>query len=309
MPPATGDADPTDRPEPGPEAPSAPRVPRDLRETFVAVGDPPRGALLRASFRREFRRLDLIRSAEPGWRPPRREGDGPGDGGERGRAGGAADVPGMAGGGGGAADVPGRGPIHVVPLDGGGQAVVRPFRRGGLVRHLVEARYFLGDRAFHELALLARLRRRDLPVPRPLAAVQSRRIPGYRAALVTRRIAGVEPLSRLLPGSPPDRTRRLMEAVGRTVGRLHAVGAAHADLNAHNLLADPEASDRPVYLVDLDRGRLGDTPLPERAARGNLRRLRRSLEKLSLEGALDHWDGFLRSYRRNREGTAGGSTG
>jgi 3-deoxy-D-manno-octulosonic acid kinase len=187
--------------------------------------------------------------------------------------------------------------------------VVRPFRRGGLVRHLVEARYFLGDRAFHELALLARLRRRDLPVPRPLAAVQSRRIPGYRAALTTRRIPGVEPLSRLLPGSPPDRTRRLMEAAGRTVGRLHAVGAAHADLNAHNLLADPEPSDRPVYLVDLDRGRLGDPPLPERAARGNLRRLRRSLEKLSLEGALDHWDGFLRSYRRNREGTAGGSTG
>ncbi len=290
MPPATGDADPTDRPEPGPEAPSAPRVPRDLRGTFVAVGDPPRAALLRASFRREFERLDLIRSAEPGWRPPRREGDGGGDGGD-------------------GADVPGRGPIHVVRLAGGGQAVVRPFRRGGLVRHLVEARYFLGDRAFHELALLVRLRARDLPVPRPLAAVQSRRIPGYRAALVTRRIPGVEPLSRLLPEGPPDRTRRLMEAAGRTVGRLHAAGARHADLNAHNLLADPGPSDRPVYLVDLDRGRLGDPPLPERAARGNLRRLRRSLEKLSLEGALDHWDGFLRSYRRSRDGTAGGSTG
>lgn len=263
-------------------------MPEDLRPDHVAIREPPRAALLRAGFVEEFDRLDLIRSAEPGWRPPAPS---------RGSAGAGSEAR------------PGRGPLHLIDLAGAGQAVVRPFRRGGLVRRLVEARYFLGDRAFHELVLLARLRRRGVPVPRPLAAVQSDRVVGYRAALVTRRIPGVAPLSRLLRRESPGGVERLMASAGETVARLHEAGGWHADLNAHNLLADPDDPERPVHLVDLDRGRLGDGPVEPGPARRNLRRLHRSLEKLSLREALDYWDSLERAYSRNREATAGGSAG
>ncbi len=127
-------------------------------------------------------------------------------------------------------------------------------------------------RAFAEWRLLAYLWRRGLPVPRPIAARYRRGGPWYRCDLITELIPEARPLSAWLAAAPLEQS--CWPAVGAAIGRLHAVGADHADLNAHNLLLDPRGG---VSIVDLDRGRL-------RAPGGwtlrNLERLHRSLCKV-----------------------------
>ena len=94
----------------------------------------------------------------------------------------------------------------------------------------------------------------------------------YRCDLITRRIADAVPLSEALAAAPG----RALESVGATVRRLHDAGADHADLNAHNILIDPRGM---VSVIDFDRGRLRRHG--GRWAARNLRRLRRSLVKIS----------------------------
>lgn len=240
-------------------------IPDWMEDRFRVRRGGPVTAAVRDDFLEYFRRYDLMQAAD---RPP--------------------DAPGVGRSGGGDGDA-GRGAVYHLPVGKLGQAVLRPYRRGGLVRHLVERRYFLGDRAFDELALTERLRRLELPVPEPLAAVQRSAPPGYRAALVTRRIPGVRPLPALLEAGSRE-PEDLMAAAGRTVGRLHREGAWHADLNAHNLLSDPTGGA--VHVVDFDRGRFFEDGVPGFFARSNRKRLRKSLEKLGLSAAREAWPAF-----------------
>jgi 3-deoxy-D-manno-octulosonic acid kinase len=64
----------------------------------------------------------------------------------------------------------------------------------------------------------------------------------YRAALLTVRISGATPpvRSSLMPF-----VRRSGAGVGATVAAFHAAGICHADLNAHNILIDPNDSGAP----------------------------------------------------------------
>jgi 3-deoxy-D-manno-octulosonic acid kinase len=174
------------------------------------------------------------------------------------------------------------------------QWVLRHYRRGGWVARLSRDRYlWTGEvrvRAFAEFRLLATLVAQGLPVPVPIAARYHRQGIWYRCDLITRRIAGAAALSGMLTASPlSDASWR---RIGSTVARLHFAGADHADLNAHNILIDERGA---VSVVDFDRGRLRragpeaerNRPWrtePKRAwAAGNLRRLRRSLVKISAD--------------------------
>jgi 3-deoxy-D-manno-octulosonic acid kinase len=176
--------------------------------------------------------------------------------------------------------------------------VLRHYRRGGLIARISEDRYvWAGEervRAFAEWRLLAALARRGLPVPEPVAAWYRRQGPIYRCDLITRRIAHAEALSAVLtsralaPGS--------WRAIGEVVARLHASGGDHADLNAHNILLDDQGA---VSVIDFDRGRLR---APGAWTAGNLRRLHRSLTKISLvlppgRFSREAWDSFLDGYR------------
>lgn len=248
-------------------------IPEWMEDRFDVLRRGPATAAVRDDFGEYFDRYDLMESAE---RPPQAPGVNRSEGGPEG----------------------GRGPVYLLPVGKLGQAVLRPYRRGGLVRHLLERRYFFGNRAFDELALTERLRRMEFPVAEPLAAVQRKDSPGYRAAIVTRRIPGAEPLPRLLR----EGTRGaddLMGAAGRTLGRLHREGIWHADPHAHNLLADPTGGA--VYVVDFDRGRRFDGEVWGFFARSNRNRLEDSLEKLGLEEALEAWPAFEEAYEEERE--------
>lgn len=179
--------------------------------------------------------------------------------------------------------------------------LLRHYRRGGLARHFSDDRYLRTglrrSRPWRELALLMRLDAGGMPVPPPVAA----RIthggplrPWYRGDLVTGYLEGTRTLAESLRAGRVDDA--IWSAVGATIARFHAVGVDHADLNAHNVLLDDSGA---VYLVDFDRARLR---WPGRWRRGNLARLRRSLDKLQaaeqrLGFGEDDWNRLLAGYR------------
>jgi 3-deoxy-D-manno-octulosonic acid kinase len=174
---------------------------------------------------------------------------------------------------------PGRGSTLFLQL-GGRALTLRHFRRGGWMAPLLGDRYlWIGlrrTRATRELALLAQLHSRGLPVPRPVAARVCRAGCVYRGDIITERIAHAQSLAaRLGTAALAGRDWR---ALGSVLRRFHRAGVYHADLNAHNIVQD--AAGR-FYLVDFDRGRLR---APARGWRGrNLARLRLSLDKLTAE--------------------------
>ena len=190
----------------------------------------------------------------------------------------------------------GRGQVRLLQAGALGEAVIRPYLRGGLPGRLVRERYLAGSRAFHELVLTARLHDLGVPVPEVLAAIQVRHAPGYTAQLITRRVAGTSPAAQVLRDATITDATPVMEEMGRSTRRLHRAGGWHADLNANNFLVAAARVDVPAIIIDLDRGRFWTRGVPAPLAKGNLRRLRRSLRKLGLSGALGAWDAFLDGY-------------
>jgi 3-deoxy-D-manno-octulosonic acid kinase len=183
-----------------------------------------------------------------------------------------------------------------------GRWVLRHYRRGGWVARLFTDHYvWSGERrvrAFAEWRLLAALSRRGLPVPKPLGARYRRSGLVYRCDLITERIAGARTLSDLLTAAPLS--MRTWRAVGAVVARLHAAGADHADLNAHNILIAPEAEEAEgrVSVIDFDRSRLRP---PGAWTRRNLARLHRSLDKVTRGLPADRfsaaaWKSLLDGY-------------
>ena len=170
----------------------------------------------------------------------------------------------------------GRGTTHFFDL-GNYAAVLRHYRRGGLVAKFNSDCYLWtgleSSRPWREWELLAALREKKLPVPKPLAARVVTAGVWYRGDLLMEEISRAQPLSQwLMQQSLAEST---WQAVGATIRRFHAAGVYHADLNAHNILLDAE--DR-VSLIDFDRGKL--RAVSRVWAQANVSRLQRSLTKL-----------------------------
>ncbi len=180
------------------------------------------------------------------------------------------------------------------------QWALRHYRRGGLVAKLVTDRYlWLGlerSRAWREWHLTAQLHQRGLPGPAPVAARVIRDGVSYRADLITQRIPLAEPLSQRL------RSAALSGDVWRQLGallrRFHDAGLDHADLNAHNILLNPQNQ---FWLIDFDKAKLraGDG-----GREANLQRLQRSLKKLQGQSAQFFWTET--DWAALRAGYAGG---
>jgi 3-deoxy-D-manno-octulosonic acid kinase len=159
-----------------------------------------------------------------------------------------------------------------------GPAVLRHYRRGGLVARISDDTYlWRGEdavRSYAELRVLAAAQAAGLPVPAPLAARYVRHGLIYRADILVAEIAGVETLATRLARSPGDID---WVALGRMIARFHRAGIEHVDLNAHNILI----ADDGLHVVDFDRARLHATARVDAPwARRVLARLDRSLRKL-----------------------------
>jgi 3-deoxy-D-manno-octulosonic acid kinase len=171
----------------------------------------------------------------------------------------------------------GRGTVAFVRAPGGERWVLRHYRRGGLIARLSHDLYaWTGadrTRSFREWRLLQRLCRWELPVPAPVAARYVRTGPFYRADLITAELPVRRTLAGALQEGPLPADQWL--AVGRCVGRFHARGVEHADLNAHNVLL---GGGEHVYVLDFDRGRVRRRGAWEQQV---LARLERSLRKVT----------------------------
>lgn len=181
----------------------------------------------------------------------------------------------------------GRGPAYRVGLAGSGRAILRIYRRGGLLAHAVRETYLgFRPRPLRELVLTVEARRRGVAAAEVLAA----RVDGglvYRGALVTAEVAHALTLVEALRRAAHSGARlELAAAAGRAVAALHGAGVFHADLNLTNLLVHAHPEGARVTLLDFDRAWLGAVPLPAPARRRNLRRLLRSAAKLDPAGAL-----------------------
>ena len=190
----------------------------------------------------------------------------------------------------------GRGSVwFVAARTGSGSWVLRHYRRGGLIARLVRDWYVwcgaTATRSFRELTLLDELETLGLPAVRPVAGHYRRAGLGYRADLLTVAVAGSHTLASLLAVTP---TAAPWRRVGATIRAFHDAGICHADLNAHNVLVDAQGD---VWLLDFDRGSRRP-PGPWR--RGNLKRLRRSLDKLAAASgevfAAAHWAALESGY-------------
>jgi 3-deoxy-D-manno-octulosonic acid kinase len=166
-----------------------------------------------------------------------------------------------------------------------GAGVLRHYRRGGMIGRVVRDRYlFTGaarTRSFREFRLLAEMRRRGLPVPAPLVAGYRRDGAMYRADLLMQQVPDATTLAQCLGQVIGDDA--LLRQLGHVLGRFHAHGVEHVDLNAHNLLLE---SGRRWWLIDFDRGSLR-VPAQHWQQRG-MKRLQRSLLKLGA-ATLPQW--------------------
>jgi len=199
-----------------------------------------------------------------------------------------------------AAGASGRAPLGRIEA-GHGPLLVRPYRKGGLLRHL-RGRLFRGRwRPLEELVLHVRLREAQVPVPEAVGCVLLLRPMGWRGFLLVREVERAIDLEAWLygvRGQSDASAIHVLRGAGRAVRSLHDAGVSHADLHPKNLLV---TSAGEVLVIDLDRATSCGAPLADGARLSNLVRLGRSIEKHRLKG--------MRSGRREAlrflEGYAG----
>ncbi len=183
----------------------------------------------------------------------------------------------------------GRGGVQRVVLNERGTAIVRPYRRGGAVRHFVYDLYWhRPPRPLLELICTETARQRGVPTVEVLGAgVEWLTCGLYRGSFVTREAEGFVNLWEWLRSKPTSAGREaVITAVARAIASMHEAGIAHADLNLTNILVRIATDSPAVLLIDFDKARVFPNQLPSRQLERNLRRLQRSLNKLDPGGFL-----------------------
>lgn len=178
----------------------------------------------------------------------------------------------------------GRGRLRVLELRNGDTVLIRPYRHGGLFRHLLREMFFTwAPRPFRELAITEEVRRRGIPTVEVYAACV-RRIwgPFYRGWLVTRQLKGGQDLWTAMRDDFVRKAgpKKVFDAVATSLRGLHREGVYHRDLNLKNILVRCESDGVKGYIIDFDRTTLFLGKVPITVVRRNLDRLLRSANKL-----------------------------
>jgi len=174
-----------------------------------------------------------------------------------------------------------------------GRAVLRHYRRGGMIARISADRYIWrgakATRSMAEFRILCRMHEAGLSVPRPIAAAYWRSNLTYRAAILIERIEQARTLTEIVRDAPlPDQT---VDQVARAIFAMHTAGFWHADLNAYNILLDHHGK---AWLIDFDKGLQG--PVSSNRRIQNLHRLRRSLRKVASHAGDVWWKDINRAY-------------
>lgn len=178
----------------------------------------------------------------------------------------------------------GRGSVPAVDLASGTKerALVRKYRRGGLLRFLNGDLFLGATRSFDELAVTLEAGRAGIPVADMLGAARLRVFgPLYRHYLVSRELSDCLDLPALFSGgSAAFDAGTLAEAVAGCIRHMHDSGFCHGDLNLKNILVRRDDPCR-VVIIDWDKStRLPRALTPEERS-PNVLRLCRSAVKFA----------------------------
>jgi 3-deoxy-D-manno-octulosonic acid kinase len=186
-----------------------------------------------------------------------------------------------------------------IKIDLNGQAaILRQYRRGGLIKRISTDRYiWLGksrSRPWREWCLLRAATESGLPVAKPLGACLWQSGLTYRAAIITAYLENTETLAGFLSHSRLDQS--LWYQLGLVIKNMQILGFRHTDLNANNLLID---QDSKIYVIDFDKGRR--MKRLDNWQWSALYRLQRSLIKIDKRKSLhyreDDWQALMDGYR------------
>jgi serine/threonine protein kinase len=197
----------------------------------------------------------------------------------------------------------GRGKLRGLKLRNGDTALIRPYRHGGLLRHLLRGIFFTWPpRPFRELAITEEVRCRGIPTVEVFGACV-RRIwgPFYRGWLVTRLLNGGEDLWTAIRNGLVLQTgaKKVFDAVAGSLRDLHREGIYHRDLNLKNILVRRESDGVKGYIIDFDRAILFLGGVPPTMVQRNLDRILRSANKLDPKRQYlspNDWKRFVDSY-------------
>lgn len=193
----------------------------------------------------------------------------------------------------------GRGELLKIPLDRTGceYALVRHYRRGGLLGRFLGDCYRGAGRFFEEARVTERARALGVAVPEVLGVRAEKVGCGwYRGDLATRQIPGSLDLADYLAAGrergiwPADPLRgKVVRKLAELLRRMHDAGIVHGDLNVKNLLlrVEPDGAGAgavQAFVVDLDKARIIPS-VPARLRAENMLRLYRSLEKQGFAGS------------------------
>lgn len=180
----------------------------------------------------------------------------------------------------------GRGGIGAFQLRPDLVAVLRPYRRGGLMKRVNRAHYFgVRPRPFRELRASEALRAAGVATPEVLGAAVRWDAPGsYCGALATREVPGAINLWHYLQMAPAAERGPACTAAAAVTRSMHDAGAVHPDLNLQNYLVRRTASGFEAWVIDLDRVRFGR--ITARTRQAAFDRICRSIRKLDPESAV-----------------------
>lgn len=176
----------------------------------------------------------------------------------------------------------GRGTIQRIQVTPQEAIIVRPYRRGGFVRHFLRDLYWDRPlRPFAELTCTEEAQRRGVPTVEVLGAyIEWTMGILYRGWLVTREATGFHTLwDWLQTEESSDLRQQILTGVAQAVAIMHKAGIAHADFNPTNVLVDPASDSPQVLLIDFDRARMFPQLVPAALREANLRRFRRFFGK------------------------------
>lgn len=191
----------------------------------------------------------------------------------------------------------GRGGTARLRLADGTAAVLKQMRRGGALATLWRDRYPGTRRLLDNLLVPLEALRRGVPTARPLAMLLLGGPPGLcRAWAAFQEIENAPDLTVYLGSTDPP-TIEEIDVVTDVVRKMHQEGIEHRDLNLGNLLLRrrPDARSE-AFVVDLDRARLWEGPVPLRQRIRALCRLERSSVKLFGERPIAAFDLRRRWY-------------
>jgi tRNA A-37 threonylcarbamoyl transferase component Bud32 len=189
----------------------------------------------------------------------------------------------------------GRGEMVRISLDSpeGGWGLIRHYRRGGLVQHLLGDCYWGRERFLGEVRVSEWARSQGIPTSEIIALrVENKGWGFYGADLLTKEIEDSQDLDVVLKSwqqgavSLDNGAReQAVRSVASLLQRMHLAGLYHWDLNLKNILLQPAPQGLNSYVIDLDQARI-QVPVSKKRRVHNLVRLYRSLEKNGYLGTV-----------------------